>query len=166
MIIIGQKWEGLVKTYMIKRCVESFGNSAVCGTIVILLIEVIVRIVTGVEDFIPFAPEYVALFPSESIAVGVNTLLYGVIGATFSAMIFIYEIDRIGFVIQNILYCIFTGIVWLPIVTLIWQLQKYPKAFWGTIIGFVCTYVIMSIVGYQITKKDVEQINLVLKEKK
>ena len=67
MIIIGLKWEGLVKTYMIKRCVESFGNSAVCGTIAILLIEVIVRIVTGVEDFIPFAPEYVALFPSESI---------------------------------------------------------------------------------------------------
>lgn len=151
---------------MIKRCIQSFGNSAVCGTITILLIEVIVRMVTGMEDFIPFAPEYVALFPSESIAVGVNTILYGVIGATFSAMAYIYEINKIGFVVQNILYCICTGIVWLPIVTLIWQLQKYPTAFWSTIIGFVMTYIIMSFVGYRITKKEVEQINLVLKENK
>ena len=77
-------------------------------------------------------------------------------------MTFIYEKPEIGFVLQNLIYCILTGIFWVPIVVFIWQLNRYPQAFYGTISGFIATYIIMSVVGYKITKKEVEAINLYL----
>lgn len=147
---------------IIKRSANSFAVSAVCGGLVNLLIEVIVRMVTGMEDFIPLSPEYMKLFPSESIAVEVNILLYGVIGAVFSAMTFIYEKVEIGFLIQNLLYFMLTGIFWVPIVVFVWQLNLYSNALLGTLLGFGATYIIMSVVGYRITKKEVDAINLYL----
>lgn len=146
------------------RCIFSFAVSAVCGNITNFLIEFVVRTITGSKDFLPLSPEFVALFPSESIAVEVNILLYGIIGIAFSAAAIIYEKDRLGFIVQNILYFIVTSMVWVTIVTLVWQLHKYPQALIGTICGFVVTYIIMSIVGYRITKKNIEKINLCLAE--
>lgn len=150
---------------MLKRCTFSFMMSAMCGLIINMLIEIIVRMVTGMDDFIPISPEYLAMFPSESIAIEVHVLLYGVIGAAFSGMMFVFEYDKLGFVMQNILYFLLTGIIWLPIITIIWQLQRYPSALICTLLGFAVTYVIMSIVGYKITKKDVEQINHFLEQR-
>ena len=147
---------------ILKRCAGSFAISCVCGAITNLLIEVIVRAVTGMEDFSTLSPEYLSLFPSTSIAVEVNILLYGVIGAGFSAMTFIYEQDRIGFVIQNLIYYVLTAIIWVPIVIVIWRLDKYGKALVGTLIGFAASYVVMTVVGYKITKKNIKEINLFL----
>lgn len=147
---------------ILKRCAGSFAISCVCGAVSNLLIEVIVRAVTGMENFSTLSPEYLSLFPSMSIAVEVNILLYGVIGAGFSAMTFIYEQDRIGFVIQNLLYYVLTAIIWIPIVIVIWRLDKYGKALVGTLIGFAVSYVVMTVVGYKITKKNIKEINLFL----
>ena len=63
-----------MKTW-IKRCGISFSISAFCGLIVNMLIEIIVKAVTGSEDFSPLSAEFRALFPSESIAIYVNILL-------------------------------------------------------------------------------------------
>lgn len=147
---------------VLKRSVGSFLISAVCGAFMNLMIEVVVRMVTGMEDFSPLSPEYIAMFPSERIAVEVNILLYGVIGAAFSFMTFIYEKVEIGFILQNLIYFILTGIVWFPIVVFIWQLNRHPQAFYGTLSGFIATYVIMTVVGYKITKKEIDTINLYL----
>lgn len=149
---------------MLKRCASSFVISAICALIVNMLIEIIVRMVTNMEDFSPFSAAYMEMFPSESIAVEVYVLLSGLIGAAFSGMMFVYEKNQIGFVIQNIIYVLGTGIVWIPIVTVIWQLYRYPNALIGTIGGFVVTYVIMSVIGYKVTKKEVEQINQFLEK--
>jgi len=150
---------------MLKRCIFSFCISSVCGLVVNLLIEIIVRMATGMEDFCTISPEFMAMFPSDTIGFAMNTLLYGVIGATFSIAMYIYELDHIGFVIQNILYCLATGVVWVPIVTLLWQLYRYPSALIGTLVGFAGSYVVMSIVAYRMTRKDVEQINEFLEQK-
>ena len=150
---------------IIKRIGLSFLISVFCGLFVNMLIEIIVRIVTGYEVFSPLSPEFRALFPAESIAVYVNILLYGVIGATFSGFTFLYELEKIGYILQNILYYILTGMVWVPIVCLLWQLYKYPMALCCTIVGFAITDVIMTIVGYRIQKKEVEAINLCLQGK-
>lgn len=149
---------------ILNRCVFSFAVSAVCGAITNLFIELIVRMVTGEKDFLPLSPEFVARFPSESIAVEINILLYGVIGIAFSAAAIIYEKDRIGFIVQNILYFVVTSMVWIPIVMLVWQLHKYPQALISTLCGFVGTYIVMSFVGYRITKKNIEEINLCLEK--
>ncbi|MGN0165907.1 MAG: DUF3021 family protein [Lachnospiraceae bacterium] len=147
---------------MLKRIYNGFANSVVCGLIVNLLINCIVVGVTGDKTFCAVAPEYLALFPSVSVAILTNIVLYGIIGAAFSGLSIIYEQDKIGFIVQNILYCVLTGLVWVPIVMLIWQLHKYPEAFWSTIGGFLLTYIIMSIVGYKIIKNQVKVINQIL----
>lgn len=149
---------------MIKRCATSFAISAICGLMVNMLIEVIVRAVTGMDNFSPIPPEYMAMFPSERIAVEVDILLYGVIGAAFAAMMFIYEYDRIGYVLQNLIYLCLTGAVWIPILTLLWQLQRYPSALAGTLVGFALSYLIISVIGYNITKRDIAKINVILEE--
>lgn len=147
---------------MIKKCATSFVISAMCGLLVNMLIEIIVCSITGMKDFNPISPEYMKMFSSERVAVEVDILLYGVIGAAFSGMTFIYEYNKIGFFFQNLIYFLLTSIVWIPIITMLWQLQRYPRALMGTLIGFAISYIIMSVVGYKVIKRDIANINLIL----
>lgn len=147
---------------MIKKCATSFVISAMCGLLVNMLIEIIVCSITGMKDFNPISLEYMKMFSSERVAVEVDILLYGVIGAAFSGMTFIYEYNKIGFFFQNLIYFLLTSIVWIPIITMLWQLQRYPRALMGTLIGFAISYIIMSVVGYKVIKRDIANINLIL----
>jgi len=149
---------------MIKRAAFSFLISSFCGLVVYLLIEFIVGVVIGVEGFTALTPEYLAKFPSETLALGVAVLSHGLIGATFASAASVYDKAEIGFVLQNVIYVLLTGIVWIPIICFVWQLYRYPAALFSTVGGFVLTYVVMSVVGYSITKKEVEQINARLAE--
>jgi len=116
------------------------------------------------EGFSAMTPEYRAMFPSDTLALGIAVLSHGLIGAAFAGATFIYEKAEIGFVLQNIIYFLLTGIVWIPLICFVWQLYRYPAALVSTIGGFVLTYVVMSVLGYNITKKEVEQINAKLAE--
>ena len=144
---------------MLKRVFFSFSISCCCGLVVYMLIELIGNVLLGQEGFSGMTPEYMKIFPSETLALGAAVLFHGLIGATFSAATVIYEKLEIGFVLQNVVYFLLTGIVWIPIICFVWQLYRYPSALISTIGGFALTYVIMSIVGYNITKKEVAQIN-------
>ncbi len=144
---------------MIKRISFSFAISSLCGLVVYMLLEWIVGIWIGIEGFSALTPEFLALFPSETLALETAVLLHGVIGAAFAGASAIYERLEIGFVLQNMIYVAVTGLVWIPIVSLVWQLFRYPPAMFGTVCGFVITYVIMSIVGFRMTKKEIEEIN-------
>ncbi len=149
----------------LKRIGISFSISVICGLLVNLLTEMIIRAITGVQDLPMISAEFTALFPSKSIATEVNILLYGAIGAAFSAASFIYEQDKIGFLFQSLLYVLMTGIVWISIVCLLWQLQKNPPALISAICGFLVTYMIMTFVGYNTTKREVEGINQMLERR-
>ena len=149
---------------MIKRAMFSFIISSFCGLVVYLLIEFLFGVVIGVEGFMALTPEYVAKFPSETLALGVAVLSHGLIGAVFAAAGSVYEKEEIGFILQNVIYVLLTGIVWIPIICFVWQLYRYPSALFCTIGGFVLTYVVMSVFGYKITKREVEQINARLAE--
>ena len=149
---------------MLKRITFSFAISSFCGLVVYMLIEFCGSVLAGLESFSPLTPEYLALFPSVTLAMEVAILLHGFIGAVFSAASFIYEKVEIGFILQNVIYFILTGIVWVPVVSFVWQLHRYPAAFFSTLGGFAITYIIMSVVGYNITKKEVALINAHLAE--
>ena len=146
---------------MVKRIGMAFVFTAFWGMACNMIIEIVVRIVSGI-DYSPLTPEFIAMVPSVTIAYGVDMLLYGVIGLAFSSMLFIYEIDRIGFVLQNAIYYLVTGIVWIPIVAFLWQLWRYPQALVCTIVGFVMTDVIMTVVGYRTTKRNIRELNAAL----
>lgn len=146
---------------MIIKCLKSFCSSAIISTCILFVIELFVRLATGF-DFSPVTPEYLAMFPSASMAIELDIVLYGIIGMSFSAMTFIFEKDRMGFVLQNIIYCLGTSLVWVPIVTFLWQLWRYPTALFYTIGGFFATYLIMTVIMYHTTKKDIAQINAMI----
>ena len=149
---------------MLKRVFFSFAISCCCGLVVYLLIEWIFGVLVGLEGFSAMTPEYLAMFPSDTLALGVAVLSHGLIGATFAAGTGIYEKVEIGFIWQNIIYFFVTGVVWIPVVCFVWQLYRYPAAFFCTIGGFILTYVVMSVLGYKITRKEVDEINAKLAE--
>ena len=144
---------------MLKRIIFSFAISCCCGLVVYMLLELVGSVLLGLEGFSGMTPEYLALFPSETLALGVAVLCHGLIGATSAAATIIYEKIELGFILQNIIYFLLTGVVWIPVICFVWQLYRYPAALVSTIGGFVLTYVVMSIVGYNITKKEVAEIN-------
>jgi ABC-type transport system involved in multi-copper enzyme maturation permease subunit len=93
------------------------------------------------------------------MAAYVNVLLYGCISASFAFMTFIYDVERIGFLIQSIIYFLVTSTICLFITMLLWQLQRYPAALLGTLAGYLITHVIMITMAYRRLRSDVREIN-------
>ncbi|MBR2524167.1 MAG: DUF3021 family protein [Clostridiales bacterium] len=143
---------------VLKRGFTSFAISSFAGLIVNLIIDMIMN-ASFSTGFISMSPDYVALFPSATIAAYVNILLYGVIGATFAMSAYIYEVEKIGFIIQSIIYFIITSSVCVGITILLWQLHKYPAAFIFTLAGYFATHVIMMVIEYRRLKADIKVIN-------
>lgn len=142
---------------LIIRILKSFCFGMAISEVVLLLIQAVSYAVG--HPICPMTPEYISYFPSESIAMQVDILLYGLFGIAFSGWSFIYEIDRIGFVLQNIIYAVGTMLIWVPVVCFVWQLWRYPQPLWCTIGGFVLTYAIMTVTVYRTTKREVEEVN-------
>ena len=143
---------------ILKKGAISFAISSFAGAIINCLIDVIVS-ASGVKDFCSISPEFLKLFPTTAIAVYSNIMLYGIIGATFAMMTFIFDISRIGFLVQSIIYYVVTAAVCLVITILLWQLQRYPQALIGSLLGYTVTHIIMFTLEYKKLKKDIEIIN-------
>ena len=146
-----------------KRGLMGFAISALIGCAVNMIIDIIGNAV-GVPDFISMSPEFRSLFPTPIIAAYVNTFLYGLIGFTFSPMTIIYEVNRLGFVLQSIIDFLTTGTVALIIALLIWQLHHYPQALISTIAGYGVCSLIIGIIHYRQLKRDINQINNDIKQ--
>ncbi|MBR6476810.1 MAG: DUF3021 family protein [Lachnospiraceae bacterium] len=143
---------------ILKRGGISFAISSLIGLLINLIIDVIVN-ACGAEGFISIAPEFLAMFPSPAMAAYVNVILYGIIGATFSMMTVIFDCNRIGYLVQGLIYFVVTAAVCMIITVLLWRLHLYPKALICTLCGYAVTYVIMGFVQYGRLKKDVRFIN-------
>ena len=142
----------------LKKGAISFAIGSFSGLIVNLIIDIVVNAL-GFEGFCSISPYFAAHFPTMVMAAYVNVLLYGVIGATFAMMTVIYGFERIGFVIQSIIYFLVTGAVCILITILLWQLQRHPKALLFSLIGYAVTHVIMITIEYNTLKKDIKDIN-------
>ena len=147
---------------MIKQAIKngaiSFAIGSFSGLLVNLLIDIVANVL-GAEDFCSISPNFQALFPTPAMAAYVNVLLYGCISASFAFMTFIYDVERIGFLIQSIIYFLVTSTICLFITMLLWQLQRYPAALLGTLAGYLITHVIMITMAYRRLRRDVREIN-------
>ena len=141
-----------------KRGLMSFAIGAFAGLLVNLIIDVIVNL-TGHEGFISMSIAYLDLFPTPAMAAYVNILLYGLIGGLLAWTTYIYEVERIGFVIQSIIYFLITSSVCMAITIFLWQLHKYPIAIICTLSGFALTHVLMITSEYRKLKADIKVIN-------
>ncbi len=146
-----------MKEYL-KRGLLSFFISAFAGLLVNLFIDAVVGL-NGVKGFISMTPDFRNLFPTPVMAAYVNLILYGAIGFTFSVMTFIYDVEKISFLLQSIIYFVVTSTVCMAITILLWQLHKHPGGFICTIAGYAGTHVIMFITEYKRLKRDIVRIN-------
>ena len=146
-----------MKKYL-KNGMISFAISAFSGLLVNLFIDLIVSF-NGVQEYISMSPDYRSMFPTPVIAAYLNVLLYGLIGFTFSTMTFIYDLEKMSFLVQSLIYFAVTAAVCMAITVLLWQLHKYPVAFISTIAGYAVTHVIMFTGEYRRLKKDIKEIN-------
>ncbi len=144
-----------------KRVFFSFNISCLCGLLVNLFIDLVVNALT-ISPFVSISPAFVNAFPTAVTAAYVNVLLYGLIGAAFGGLTFIYDCDRIGFVVQNIIYFLGTSVVWVFVSIVLWQLYKYPSALISTVSGYAVTYIIVTIIVYKNMRKSVQQVNTLL----
>ncbi len=146
---------------ILKRSMISFAISSFGGMIVNLLVDCILNM-NGVDGFVSMPPGFRALFPTTAMAAYVNCLLYGVIGFAFAFMTLIFEMERLGFLAQSLIYFLATGAVCAGVTIFLWQLHHYPRAFFGTLAGYAATHAIVIAISYRKLKRDIEQINEVL----
>ena len=147
----------MIKEYLTKIFI-SFSVSAFMGVLINLIIDAVAN-ATGNAGFISMSPQYVALFPTPVIAAYCNVLIYGIIGAVFSGATIIYEVERIGFVIQSLIYFLITASASMGITVVLWQLHRYPAAFISTMAGYLATHIIMITIEYRKVKADIKAIN-------
>ncbi|MCR5803121.1 MAG: DUF3021 domain-containing protein [Clostridia bacterium] len=147
----------------LKRGLTSFAISSFAGLLVNLLIDLIANL-SGHTGFVSMTQDYTALFPSIVLAAYVNVLLYGVIGSTFAMATIVYEIERMGFIVQSILYFLITSSICMAITIFLWQLYKYPAAIFCTLLGFAVSHVLMITGEYRRLKADIKVINEISSE--
>ncbi len=143
----------------LKRMMISFLISSFAGLIVNLAIDIIVNATGTIDQFTSIAPDFVARFSTPIMAAYVNILLYGLIGLTFSGMTFVFEFDRLGFVLQYLIYFCVTGLVLAFITMYLWKLQNVPQALAYTLLGYGITFLIIGICQYRMIRQDIQRIN-------
>ena len=146
-----------MKEYL-KRGAISFMISAFSGLMVNLIIDLCVN-GSGHKGFTSISPFFLEHFPSPVMAAYVNILLYGLIGFSFSFMTFVFDLERVGFIIQAVIYFVVTCAVFVGITIVLWQLQRRPEALISSLAGYAVTYVIMCVIMYKQLKRDMEEIN-------
>lgn len=150
---------------VIKQTCISFAISCFAGLIVNLLIDVGVNSYGVIDDFISVPFAFAERFPTPVIGAYINIILYGLIGATFSIMTFVFDITRLGFLIQYVIYFCSTSVVLVYITMYLWKLQTIPVAMISTLVGYGISFVIMGIVQYRMVRQDIEKINeLIVRE--
>ena len=143
---------------ILRRGAISFAISCFAGLVINLLIDVIAN-ACGVQNFISIPPDFLEKFSTPVMAAYVNVLLYGVIGATFAMMTAIFDCNRIGYLIQGLLYFLVTAAVCMIVTIGFWQLHHHMTALICTLAGYGISYVIMGLALYRTLKKDVQFIN-------
>ena len=97
---------------MIKEFFKRFTLSFGCSVSITLLLYIII---TYVGDFVPMLPEYMDRFQSESAALLIQLFLIGLMSAALGGGTVIMEIEKLGLLVQSIIYFVFSSDVWISV---------------------------------------------------
>lgn len=135
----------------------------VIGVTLGLLVQFFVAMGIKQEGYAWVVPEFQAFFPSEAMAIIAQILLTGLIGITFALAALLFEIARWGMLKQYIVHFAVTAIVWIPIVMTLWMPKTMANMF-SLLASFLGTYVMTWLLQYKFSKRDIGQINAMLKK--
>ena len=134
-----------------------------CYSIAITLcMEWVVLAVAGKPVMLP---EFVERFDSETIALGVQLLLVGIMSGVTAAGTEIFELKRPGLWVQSILFLLLMLAAWIPVACFLWGFHKYVASMISTLASIVVTYGICWGIQYKVCRQDVREINRCLNKK-
>ena len=145
-----------------KNIVSRFLNGFCYSIAITLCVELFVLTVAGKPVMLP---EFVERFDSETIALGVQLLLVGVMSGVTAAGTVIFELKRPGLWVQSVLFLILMLSAWIPVACYVWGFHKYVASMISTVVSIVVTYGICWSIQYKLCSRDVQEINQRLNQK-
>ena len=145
-----------------KKIIIPFLNGFCYSIAITLCVDLFVLVVTGYPVMLP---EFTARFDSETIALGVQLLLVGVMSGVTAAGTVIFELKRPGLVVQSVLFLLLMLAAWLPVACYVWGFHKYVSSMVSTLVSITVTYGICWGIQYKLCRRDVEEINQRLGQK-
>lgn len=148
---------------MIKRILIRFVNGFSFSIAITLIYQMVMMLIMG---YIPMLPEYVAHFNNQVSAFATQLFLIGIMSGITSAATVVLEAKRIGFLLQSVIFIAAMLCVWIPVACFAWGFHKYVISMISTISSILVTYGICWWIRYRACRKDIEEINARLVEKK
>lgn len=145
-----------------KNFLIRFINGFCFSIAIVVIVQLIIMVKT---DTINMLPEYMERFDNVVVAYGVQLLLIGFISGVASGGTVIMEWKRPGLVIQSILYLVLMFSTWIPVACYLWGFHKYITSMVSGVLSILVTYGICWGIQYKICKRDVQEINDILKAK-
>lgn len=145
-----------------KNFLIRFINGFCFSIAIVVIVQLIIMVKT---DTINMLPEYMERFDNVVVAYGVQLLLIGFISGVASGGTVIMEWKRPGLVIQSILYLVLMFSTWIPVACYLWGFHKYITSMVSGVLSILVTYGICWGIQYKICKRDVQEINDILKVK-
>ena len=134
-----------------------------CYTIAITLcVELFILVITGNPVMLP---EFAERYESETIALGVQLLLVGVMSGVTATGTAIFELKRLGILVQSVLFLLLMLAVWIPVACYVWGFHKYVMSMVSTLASIIVTYGICWGIQYKLCRRDVQEINQRLNRK-
>ncbi len=148
---------------MFKRIITRFINGFCYSIAITTVIQGIQMI--SIKDT-PMLPEFAARFESQVTAFVVQLILIGIMSGITSAGTVVFELKRIGLLVQSLLFLFIILGSWIPVACIAWGFYKYVISMVITTISIIVTYSICWIIMYRICRRDINEINVMLCEEK
>lgn len=145
-----------------KNIVIRFLNGFCYSIAITLCVVLFVLVVAGKSVMLP---EFTERFENEAIALGVQLLFVGVMSGVTSAGTVIFELKRMGLLVQSVLFLLLMLAAWIPVACYVWGFHKYTMSMISTLASIVVTYGICWGIQYKICSRDVKEINQRLNQK-
>jgi len=145
-----------------KNIVIHFLNGFCYSIAITLCVDLFVLVVTGNPVMLP---EFAERYERETIALGVQLLLVGIMSGVTAAGTVIFELKRPGILVQSVLFLLLILAAWIPVACYVWGFHKYVMSMVSTLTSIVVTYGICWGIQYKLCRRDVQEINQRLSQK-
>lgn len=112
----------------------------------------------------PLLDEYSARFDSDIEALIMQLVLIGFMSLVLGGGTVIFEFEKIGLVVQSVIYFIISVPVWGLVGNYCWGVFKYTSSTVTTMASYTVSYIICWVIQYKLCRKAVDDINQKLKE--
>jgi hypothetical protein len=149
-----------------KRLIERILQGIPQGVLIGFSIALVFSFIYRVDHFVPSSPDFVAQFSSNTVATFISALLWAAMGGVFSGASLIFEKETWSITRQTIWHFIITYLGFTPLAVLAgWFPWNLPWLGGFTLI-FIAMYILQWIIYMFVARRQIEQLNHLVKSRK